>query len=438
MRSLSPTKTKAVCIKGAFLAALAAASLVICTDVRAREEPAHPAEIDDAIIAAAKRHGVPEHLVRRVIMRESKYNPRARNRRYWGLMQISYPTARSMGFKGTPQELLNPVVNLRYAVPYLANAFICAGKRDDAAVRLYAAGYYFTARTRGLLSALRTAESTPLNGIADEPSAQPTLAANAVAQQPESVGVFGALFSPGQQPAPQPQVAAYSADASATAQQQQPRPAVTETAVAPAGTFKGKAVAMEVGKSGEAAPPKKWTRDGGTSVIARGEQPITRVAANDRGDDNNASGRKSRRHARKITLVATLDEQPATAQAYAAAPGQDPRFAAAPSQAAISQATSAPPPAAPQQVDAFGQPAATPQVDAFGRPIPPLQPAAQSAAAAPAAGTSVQAKADDDEKPAKRKRSRHAKKHKSKDETQVAERKDPPAATPELRQTQTQ
>ncbi len=76
--------------------------------------------------------------MRRVVMRESRYNPRARNHSFWGLMQISYPTARSMGFKGSPSELLDPVVNLTYAVPYLANAFIIAGKQEDAAVRLYA------------------------------------------------------------------------------------------------------------------------------------------------------------------------------------------------------------------------------------------------------------------------------------------------------------
>ena len=119
----------------------AVALFAACAPALAADEPPHSAELDAMIVKEAQRHGVPESLVRRVVMRESRYNPHARNHRYWGLMQISYPTARSMGFKGTPQELLNPLVNLTYAVPYLANAFITAGKREDAAIRLYASGY---------------------------------------------------------------------------------------------------------------------------------------------------------------------------------------------------------------------------------------------------------------------------------------------------------
>ncbi|WP_158807445.1 lytic transglycosylase domain-containing protein, partial [Beijerinckia sp. L45] len=141
--------------------ACAVALLAFSATVRASEPP-HSAELDDMIVRQAKRHGVPEKLVRRIVMRESKYNPRARNHSFWGLMQISYPTARSMGFKGSPSELLDPLVNLTYAVPYLANAFVIAGKQEDAAVRLYASGYYATAKNRNLLDQLRTADSAPV------------------------------------------------------------------------------------------------------------------------------------------------------------------------------------------------------------------------------------------------------------------------------------
>lgn len=403
------TRTRA---KAVLLALCGAAGLAFCASVQAAQEPPHPQALDDAIVAAAKRHGVPEHLVRRIIMRESKYNPKARNRLYWGLMQISYPTAKSMGFKGTPQELLNPVVNLRYAVPYLANAFVIAGKREDSAVRLYAAGYYFTARTRGLLAALRTADSTPLNGFPDDP--QPALAANAAAQSPQSVGVFGALFGPGSQPQPQP--ATYTADASA-AGQSQPQPTPGQGLVATsAGTFNGPTVAMIADKKGALAPPKKWTRDGGTTVIARGEQGLEKVASRTAADEDG----KTHRRSRKITTFAALDLASSSAQAYSAPQAQDPRFAAAASQAAIAQATSGQAPTG-QPVVAAGQPAATQQV----------------------AGTTPQAEptaAADDERPSKRKRSRHARhRHKSGSGTQVAESKattDEP--TPALRPTAAQ
>ena len=159
--------------------ALATACDATLTSGARADEPAHSAELDAMIVRQAKRHGVPESLVRRIVMRESRYNARARNHSFWGLMQISYPTARSMGFKGNPSELLNPVVNLTYAVPYLANAFIIAGKREDAAVRLYAHGYYEAARNRGLLSALRTADSKPLS---NDPNL--LLASNEAAPQP--------------------------------------------------------------------------------------------------------------------------------------------------------------------------------------------------------------------------------------------------------------
>src|ERR1700709_647931 len=105
--------------------ACAAALLACCATVRAGEPP-HSAELDDMIVRQAKRHGVPEKLVRRIVMRESKYNPRAQNHSCWGLMRITYPAARSMAFRGSPSELLDPLVNLTYAVPYLANAFIIA------------------------------------------------------------------------------------------------------------------------------------------------------------------------------------------------------------------------------------------------------------------------------------------------------------------------
>lgn len=295
----------------------------------AANEPPHSAALDAAIAAAAKRHGVPERLVRRIIMRESKYNPRAHNRAFWGLMQISYPTARSMGFRGSREELLNPFVNLRYAVPYLANAFRIAERREDMAVRLYAAGYYFTARSKGLLSVLRTADSPPMSGEIEAPQ-QPILAANAVAQPPQSVGFFGALFSPGRQPAPQAAPAEYAANVA---------PAPAAAAPNPQGDAAGPAPTATAG----ADLPKKWRKDGGVTVIARGEQAAPELAERRaRTADASDDAPKSRKHhGKKITLAANLDIPLTSAPAYASAPQQDPRFAASPSQAAIESATTA-------------------------------------------------------------------------------------------------
>ncbi|MDF2798582.1 MAG: lytic transglycosylase protein [Devosia sp.] len=101
----------------------------------------------------AKAYDVPESLVHRVIVRESKYNPGARNGPYMGLMQISHATARGMGYRGSPAGLLDAETNLRYAVKYLAGAYVTAGRSEDRAMRFYASGYYYDAKRQGLLEA---------------------------------------------------------------------------------------------------------------------------------------------------------------------------------------------------------------------------------------------------------------------------------------------
>ncbi|GAC1333676.1 MAG: hypothetical protein NVSMB26_15200 [Beijerinckiaceae bacterium] len=135
------------------------------------------AKFDELIAEHAQANGLPESLVHRVVLRESRYNARAFHSRYFGLMQITYATARSMGYKGKPAGLLDPDVNLTYAVPYLANAYLIAGRDEDRAVHLYAAGYYPAAKKARLLSKLRTAESPPVKPVATsaEPAPPPSL-----------------------------------------------------------------------------------------------------------------------------------------------------------------------------------------------------------------------------------------------------------------------
>lgn len=108
-------------------------------------------ELDGLIAHYANEYNVPEALVRRVIVRESGYNPAARNGPYYGLMQISHATARGMGFSGEPSGLLDAETNLRYAVRYLAGAYMTAGGNHDRAVQFYARGYYYDAKRLGML-----------------------------------------------------------------------------------------------------------------------------------------------------------------------------------------------------------------------------------------------------------------------------------------------
>ncbi|WP_294532102.1 transglycosylase SLT domain-containing protein [uncultured Rhodoblastus sp.] len=114
----------------------------------------------------ARKHGVPLALLHRIIMRESRYHPHLVNRSYYGLMQITPATARSMGYHGAPSGLLDPETNLAFASPYLANAWALAGGDMDRAVRLYASGYYYTAKSKGMLGLMRNAESPPVKAEA--------------------------------------------------------------------------------------------------------------------------------------------------------------------------------------------------------------------------------------------------------------------------------
>lgn len=106
----------------------------------------------------AEIHDIPPSLLHRVILRESRHRPEARNGPYWGLMQILPQTARTMGFTGEPAELLDAETNLKYAGRYLRGAWLVSGGSEEAAVMWYARGYYYEAKRQGLL------EETGLRG----------------------------------------------------------------------------------------------------------------------------------------------------------------------------------------------------------------------------------------------------------------------------------
>ena len=108
----------------------------------------------------AAAHDIPPALLHRVIQRESDYNAAARNGPYYGLMQILPETARTMGYEGPAEGLLDAGTNLEYAGAYLRGAWLLSGGDIDGAVRRYASGYYYEARDRCMLVAtgLRTRE----------------------------------------------------------------------------------------------------------------------------------------------------------------------------------------------------------------------------------------------------------------------------------------
>lgn len=120
--------------------------------------PNETPELRALINRYADEYEVPRSLVHRVVLRESHHRPNARNGRYYGLMQIDPRTARTMGYDGRPEGLLDAETNLKYAVKYLRGAWLVSDGSEDRAVQWYAGGYYYEAKRRGLL------EETGLKG----------------------------------------------------------------------------------------------------------------------------------------------------------------------------------------------------------------------------------------------------------------------------------
>ena len=113
-------------------------------------QSANASEAYQALVAQhAAANGLPVSLVHRVIMRESRYNPRAVSKGNYGIMQIRLGTARAMGYTGSAAGLLDANTNMTYAVKYLAGAYRAARGNESRAVGLYASGYYYQAKAQG-------------------------------------------------------------------------------------------------------------------------------------------------------------------------------------------------------------------------------------------------------------------------------------------------
>lgn len=119
------------------------------TGLHANETP----ELRRLINKYATQYDVPVDLVHRVVIRESRHRPGARNGPYFGLMQMLPATARGMGYQGSASGLLDAETNLKYGVKYLRGAYLVAGGDRDDAVKWYSRGYYYEAKKKGLLDA---------------------------------------------------------------------------------------------------------------------------------------------------------------------------------------------------------------------------------------------------------------------------------------------
>ncbi|MCP3384067.1 transglycosylase SLT domain-containing protein [Bradyrhizobium sp. CCGUVB4N] len=107
-----------------------------------RDWRAGRAEYRQLIERESLAFGLPPALVDAVMAVESRYNPNVvGSDGEVGLMQVMLPTARMMGFAGTPSELATPEVNVHYGVQYLAGAWRRAGGDLCTATMKYRAGH---------------------------------------------------------------------------------------------------------------------------------------------------------------------------------------------------------------------------------------------------------------------------------------------------------
>jgi hypothetical protein len=131
---------------------LSACALLAVLSLASEAQAQDRARYEKMIAKHAHANLVPEALVHRLIVRESKYNPGLIGHGGTiGLMQIKLATARGVGYTGDAEALRDPETNLAYGVRYLAGAYRAAGGDYDRAIRYFAGGYYYVAKQQRLV-----------------------------------------------------------------------------------------------------------------------------------------------------------------------------------------------------------------------------------------------------------------------------------------------
>lgn len=101
---------------------------------------------DNDINLITKRLNIPAPLIKAFIAIESAFNPQAykyeahRKDASYGLIQILYNTAKGIGFKGVPDDLYSPPVNINWAGKYI-KYLIDTYKDYDKVFAAYNMGY---------------------------------------------------------------------------------------------------------------------------------------------------------------------------------------------------------------------------------------------------------------------------------------------------------
>lgn len=116
------------------------------------DDPARASQLKSLIAKHAAANGLPFKFADAVVRVESRYNSRARNGPYIGLMQIHPRTAASLGYGGDTSGLFDPDTNLQYGIKYLAMAYRLANGDTCGTIMRYQGGH----RAVSMTSANRT------------------------------------------------------------------------------------------------------------------------------------------------------------------------------------------------------------------------------------------------------------------------------------------
>jgi soluble lytic murein transglycosylase-like protein len=143
---------------------LTSIALMAAPTAMAGQEATAPS-IDHIIHTKAQKYGIDPKILKGLVFRESSFRPTAINtegkkdimRQSLGLAQVRPSTAKWMGHKGTPQDLLKPEVNLEYSAKYLARNLKRYQGDYNKALSAYNAGRYTTANTKYVKDILRYA-----------------------------------------------------------------------------------------------------------------------------------------------------------------------------------------------------------------------------------------------------------------------------------------
>jgi soluble lytic murein transglycosylase-like protein len=126
--------------RGSIIAVLATALTFAAGSLPSAAEPSSRAALRTLVSQHAAANGVPVRLAHAVVMIESGYRPRIVHRGNYGLMQIRLGTARAMGFRGSPRQLLHPPTNVKYGMRYLGRAWRSSRHNVCGAVKRYQTG----------------------------------------------------------------------------------------------------------------------------------------------------------------------------------------------------------------------------------------------------------------------------------------------------------